>query len=395
MEFEQIIKRLDWLDQEQRTAKQALADLQGRTDSLEGVLKGLSTQVKSLDKKVSEAGTAAKRVEQFDAFLANQRSDFSRVVEDLEKRTIQREKDLAERTKGDLEALQKTLASLRAADDPEIRRKFKERADEASRLTLSIAEVKARVEELAQADQEVRRAHSSAADIRTQDLKRIAEMQGELAAFRKRADEFREQSVLQADTLKNIEGRLSELVASEATRMREQAAFIEGQARSQVERERGWKDWAGKYESLAKQAEAFESQFSTVDETMRAAKRAQETYQELNTKLERRINEITELQRLGEDRLRQEWIAFKSDDQKRWTGHTLAGEEATRDVRKELQKTQERLGTIQELAQTLQDQLVQTADANEQQLRELVNVFHEWMTSYERIMGHTKKPARK
>jgi len=44
---------------------------------------------------------------------------------------------------------------------------------------------------------------------------------------------------------------------------------------------------------------------------MRGAKKAQDTYLELNTKLERRINEVTELQRLAEDRLRQEWISFK------------------------------------------------------------------------------------
>jgi hypothetical protein len=37
----------------------------------------------------------------------------------------------------------------------------------------------------------------------------------------------------------------------------------------------------------------------------------------------------------------------------------------------------------------------QTTGVTEQQLQELMNVAHQWLTSYERIMGHAKKTARK
>ena len=52
---------------------------------------------------------------------------------------------------------------------------------------------------------------------------------------------------------------------------------------------------------------------------------------------------------------------------------------------------------LDESIQTLQDQLHQTADATEQQLQELMNVAHEWLSAYERIMGHGKavKKVRK
>jgi hypothetical protein len=56
-----------------------------------------------------------------------------------------------------------------------------------------------------------------------------------------------------------------------------------------------------------------------------------------------------------------------------------------------LQKLEERIPPLDESIQTLQDQLHQTADATEQQLQELMNVAHEWLSAYERIMGHGKK----
>jgi hypothetical protein len=52
---------------------------------------------------------------------------------------------------------------------------------------------------------------------------------------------------------------------------------------------------------------------------------------------------------------------------------------------------EERIEPLDESIQTLQDQMHQTTDATEQQLQELMNVAHEWLSAYERIMGHGKK----
>jgi hypothetical protein len=51
---------------------------------------------------------------------------------------------------------------------------------------------------------------------------------------------------------------------------------------------------------------------------------------------------------------------------------------------------EERIPPLDDASQVLQDQLHQTADATEQQLQELMNVTHEWLSAYERIMGHGK-----
>ena len=100
---------------------------------------------------------------------------------------------------------------------------------------------------------------------------------------------------------------------------------------------------------------------------------------DLNQRLERRISEIGEIQRLADERIRQEWIAFKADEQKRWTGHTLAQEESIRDLRKDVEKIEKHVSTIDETTQTVQDQLQQTTDATEKQLQELMNISQDWL----------------
>ena len=163
---------------------------------------------------------------------------------------------------------------------------------------------------------------------------------------------------------------------------------------AQLDRDRAWKDWKEKAEAFQKESSGLDVQIQKLDEALRGAKKAQDTYLELNTKLERRISEVTEMQRLAEDRLRQEWVSFKVDDQKRWTGYSLSNEESFRDIRKDLHKTEERIAPLQDATQVLQDQMHQVTDATEKELQEIMNVVHEWMTSYQRIMGHGKKTTK-
>jgi chromosome segregation ATPase len=228
-------------------------------------------------------------------------------------------------------------------------------------------------------------------ETRKNDLKRISDIQGEIMSIRKRVDENRDKYTVHADSLRNIENRFTDLIASELERKQAQTAFLEQQAIAQLDRDRAWKQWKEKFESFQKESSGIDVHIQNLDEALRGAKKAQESYLELNTKLERRINEVTEMQRLTEDRLRQEWVSFKADDQKRWTGYSLSSEESFREIRKDVQKTESRIAPLDDVIQVLQDQLHQTTDATEKELQELMNVIHEWMTSYQRIMGHGKK----
>jgi len=124
------------------------------------------------------------------------------------------------------------------------------------------------------------------------------------------------------------------------------------------------------------------------DSAQRAVKHAQEVYEEIVQKFDRRINEITEMQRLAEDRFRQEWVSFKSDDQKRWTSYTLSQDELHKDTRGGLDKIEARVTSMEDLVQTQQDVLQQTKEANEQLFQGMLAQIHELLSAYERIMGN-------
>ena len=396
MEFEQIVKRLEFLDKQQRETKDTLVSLKESIANFETTVNAVSKQIKALSKQVNDITPATKRVDQFETLIGKQRTELVKMIEDVDKSHTRTERETTKEFQAELTEISKALNQLKIATDlTDIKKQLKERSNEISRALANIADFKSAVEETKRSNEDVKLSIKAAEESRKNDLKRIADLQGELTALRKRIDENREKSTIQGDTIRNVETRITELLASELERKQAQSVFLDQQRIAQVDRERGWKDWQEKFVSFQKEAEGLDQQIQRLDETLRSAKKAQDTYMELNTKLERRINEVTEMQRLAEERLRQEWISFKADDQKRWTGYSLSSEESFRDIRKEVGKYESSITALNEVSQVLQDQLHQTTDASEKQLQELMNVIHEWMTSYQRIMGHGKKTAKK
>jgi hypothetical protein len=392
MEFEQIVKRLEWLDDEHRKDKAALKKLEERVASFDNKFKPLSEQIKDLNKNVSEIGPVNERIDQFDDVILKQRVDAKKAVAEVEKKQQLREKELLKLHYEGLEEVKKLLPELdQSKDIAELKKLIKQRADEYIKLNVSVTELKPKIDEAIRKSEDIVTSNKVLEENRRQDVKRVADLQGEITSVRKRVEEYRQKAELQNDVVRNVENRFNELLLSEAERKKAQAAFIEQQSLAKIDTDKVYKDWLEKVETFKQQTATLDSQTQALDETLRAAKRAQETYIDLNQKLERRINEITEMQRLGEERLRQEWVTFKAEDQKRWTGYTLSSEETMRDIRKTVDKYEERITAIDDSSQTFQDLLHQTTDATEQQLQELMNIFHQWLTSYERIMGHTRK----
>jgi chromosome segregation ATPase len=391
MELEDIAKRLDWLEKEHRKDHTLIGDLQRQIDSYEGNFGLLRDQIKEVTTDLTRFTSLAGRLDQFDNMIAQYRAEISKTIDDLEKRREKHEREIETRRRTELDNLNKSYIELRKSLDvlPEFKKGLKAREDDSARLTRMISEVDKRIGEFPHADEEIRRSVRLVDEARKQDFKRLADLQGEMIAVRKRSDEARERVDINADSLRMVDTRINELLASESERRRAQMEFIESQSLAQIDRERLWKEWQARFDSFARQTANLDAQIAQLEDTQRAVKRSQDSFDDINARLERRIKEITEVQRLAEDRFRQEWVTFKSDDQKRWTNYSLTYDEVQKDVRVELEKINQRVAAVDDVLQAMQDTFQQTNDITETQLQELMNWTHEWLTSYERILGRS------
>ena len=394
MEFEQIIKQLDWLDGERRKDKATIAAQVEHIAVLTAKIDSLTEKVEPLSKAMESYSSLAARVEQFDAFLAQQREEMNETFTKLEKNAKRREKEVGKRFQSEFTPINEAITDIRSKIDvSDIRRDLKARESEDLRLSAAFTELKAEFSEVIKSNKDLKYAQELYEDNRRQDIKRLTDTQGEIVALRKRQDEEREKRQLNEDTLKNIDLRVADVLASEHKRKQEQNEFFEKFSIEQIDRERAWKEWITEADKFNEKTDLLESHIQASDDATRAAKKAEENYAEISQKIERRVHEIVEMQRLAEDRLRQEWVTFKADDQKRWTGYGLSQDETMKNLQKTMEKIENRLTEFDDSYQAMQDQLHQTTDVTENQMQELMNWAHQWLTASERVMGHEKKSS--
>jgi archaellum component FlaC len=157
-----------------------------------------------------------------------------------------------------------------------------------------------------------------------------------------------------------------------------------------VEFERTWKEWQAQIEKIDRQSEDVERQFTSLDSTHGEVKRLKGIIEELQSRIERRTNEITEVQRLAEERFRQEWVTFKADDQKRWTNYTLTQEEQRNELSRTLEKMGDQLIDLKLSQQEFQDIIHLMNEETERRLQSLLSITHDWVAAYERIAGNIR-----
>ena len=247
MDFEQIVKRLEWLDDEHRKDKAAISKYEERLASIELNIKTLREDIKDLSKKVADIGPVNQRISLFENSLSKQRADISESIDALEKKHQQREKDIVKRYQAGLEEISQSLPKLDQSQEiSELRKLIKLRADEDIKLNIAVTELKPKIDDAVRKSEDTAISVKLVEDSRRQDIKRVADMQGEITAVRKRVEEYRQKAELNNDTLRNIENRFTELIVSESDRKKAQVAFIEQQSLAQIDRDHAYKEWVSK-----------------------------------------------------------------------------------------------------------------------------------------------------
>jgi hypothetical protein len=93
------------------------------------------------------------------------------------------------------------------------------------------------------------------------------------------------------------------------------------------------------------------------------------------------------MHRLTEERFRQEWISFKTDDQKRWTNYLLTQEEQQQEDSRQQVKIFERITIVEDAAQEAKDAIALITEEIEKQLKAFLSLMHEVMESFEQTFS--------
>ena len=386
LEVEQLEKRLEWLDSERRSDKTLIASLQNKLETLETENNTLRTQLADLENEITRINTLMARIENFEQDISTLGTETSRQMTGF-KDALTEHQMQTERHQKQLEDLTADLTGLRkqALEIDGIQEKLEGRREEDIRLSGLIEENKSQLNEVQRFDEEYKRSIKMIEESRRQDTKRLTDMQGDIASIRKRQEETLAKQDLVGDSMRKLENRIKGLLDAESERRESQTAFIEKVNLAQVERDRKFKQWEERFDKMEAITTSIEAEISDLENTHRAVKQSQAALDEVTQRFDRRINEITEVQRLNEDRFRQEWTTFKSDDQKRWSNYTISQEEQHREMNRSLDGLGDRLTTLEEIIETMEENFQQIGRVDIKRMQSLLTMMRDSLDTYNNI----------
>jgi len=360
METSQLARMIEWLDEERRRDKQTIATLEERLNQQQDTISTLQRRLNSLESDQSMIHATTTTATHLDNDLLEQlRREMRQLIENAEAKRLTAERELERRAGLERQNLTRPVQEL-TEKITKLERTTTEVPAlqlERERLATMISTLQQRFEDLLKRLEEPERRLTFIEEQRRNDVRRIAELESETPEIKKQLEGMRPKITLLEDLTLRNERRIQELQNTERDRREQIQQFIDQQTLMLQQRDQQVADLLKKMadqDNLMKQN--FE-RFETWSDAYRSMKNIIDDFNRIGERLERRISEVAETQRLSEERFRQEWNDWRSDDSKRWKQFTLSTDESWRLHDKEFERFVERFETLLSVVQPLNDGL--------------------------------------
>ena len=377
MDNEQIKSRLDWLDEERRKDKVHIAELIKKVNRLESTLGKNEKSIKDVGRNMSSFEIKLEKIKELKPMLDEHKKTLKNEVNTLSKTMIRREREERKLVDRDIKRIDKSIEQVKKKQEEisVLKADMTILEAEDQKVAKRLYEMDQKLREFADHDVENTQTIKLYEEDRRKDNLKVIDLTGEISAVRKRIDEYSTRSDLNLENQKRTEKKIDEVVKVSGAQEQAQRDFIENVERQMVNQKRELRQWEMRFEE-------FEGQISTIDPFIekitlaeKDVRKAQQSFEDIMEKIERRINEITEMQRLGEERFRNEWATFRASDHKRWTNYSMAEEEKQRESTRligKIEKTTSNLIDDFEELKEIQKFLLAQSESRAQKLFELV-----------------------
>jgi len=356
MDLTQLSQMVTWLDEEHRRDRDELAKLDQRLQGMVAEKQEQERRIQDLEGRLASTHAQLSRFTQLEQAIQQFKNE---VVVMLDKQTetrLQAERETERARLSDREILARGIAELRK-ELPRLGRVEEElvtRHAEEQRLGEMLLAQRQTLTNLGRDLDERTRTLPYMVEQRAQDNKRIAQIQAENVELLKRTDAQASKQILVEERIQRAERDLQRVQPLLDQVRRDQQIFIEAVKVTEADRTRQMAQWE---EEFAQQREIFEKQAALMREfaaRYEAAGRAIKALEEFQSQMIREQKQVSELQRLAEERQRKELTEWQAENEQRWKKEMLRWEYATQEQHKINQKLQDRFPPIQQSVALLQ-----------------------------------------
>lgn len=322
MDLNQATQMINWLEEERRKDKMALATLQERMQGLANDAAEQSRRVQELQATLATIQAGLARVSQFDRLFEQYKAD---LVAEMDRREAAQQKAMreadrlrkveADATNRSIAEIRKELSRFKPLEDEVPMRRAEER-----RLADLLARVSQRMEDLTARVDERTQPIAYLEEGRRQDNKRIAQLEESVPNVSRRLDASISKVSLLEESLQRMPPRIEEVVR----RMQEQDKVFEELRLSDFRRAQEMKAFTEDVNKAIAPIPDHVAGYQRMQEMAMANQRALEEIKSFQPRIEGRQAEMAEMQRIAEERIKKQVEEWQAEQEKRWKRQTLS-----------------------------------------------------------------------
>ncbi|MBZ0281695.1 MAG: hypothetical protein K8L97_13230, partial [Anaerolineae bacterium] len=309
MDMNQAARMIEWLDEERRRDKSMIATLEERLAQQQEMIDLMMRRVNSMESDQTVIRSELSPNVRENDVLDMVRKEMANLLEKAESKRLLAEREAERRAELNRENIMRQIRELNDSVD-KIERHTGEVATsgiERQRLADAVGGLQQRLDELTKKSEEPDRRLAFLEEQRRQDARRISEVQSELPEQQKQIDSMRPKLTLLEDLTLRIERRVQEVQNSERERREQIQQFIDQQTLLIQQRDQQVTTLTERFGEQDSIMQRNIERFESWSEAYRNMKKIIDDFERIGDRLERRINEVAEMQRLSEERFRQEW----------------------------------------------------------------------------------------
>jgi hypothetical protein len=359
MDLTQLSQMVTWLDEEHRRDREEIAKLDQRLQGMTIENQEQARRIQDLEGRLANTQAQLTRFTQMDQALQQLKNEVTVLMSKETEARLQTERENDRARAGERETVARAIAEIRK-ELPRFGRIDEElvtRQAEDQRLGETILALRQSINNVSKDLDDRTRTLPYVIEQRAQDNKRIAAVQAETVELFKRTDTVPGKLAILEERIQRLERDLEKIRPVPDVLRREQQTFIEAQKLGEVERGRQMELWEA---AFIEQKKAIESQIVRMREfaaQYEASQRALKSLEEFQGQILRGQKQVSELQRLAEERQRKELAAWQTENEQRWKKELLRWEYATQEQQKATAKIVERFPPIERATALIQRDL--------------------------------------
>ena len=400
MDLQQLEKLVQYLDEERRKDRALVVQMQERVDALSREVEARSRYASTLESSLNEVKIQLTRATGWTSVAEQIRAEFSQVIERIEDQRAKAERELVRTRQIEIESIVRQLNETKREIKPYPRLfdEMEARKVEDGRLADLINRVQLQVMEMDRRFDPPATQIAYLEEQRRQDAKRIAAVEQEVPDMKKKIEQFPPRLLLLDEAIRRKQTEIEEA----ARLLESQSQLIENQRVADIRRERQFAEYAETIEKLKVRADEIASQVIGFVQLREEIKRELAVLPDFQERLEVRVNELFEIQRDAEERLKRTTESFRDILEKEWRNFAAAQDEKWHSRDQRIAEYEPRMADLEEEMPRLQPQISPLYEILDAFSKAYANAGREWLAEANQLLDKAKvnvpteiKPSRR